>query len=263
MIITQKLYRSLFLDSSNIDEIAKWAKTGIISGVTTNPLIMFKQGVSPKNFNRTIKKIALIMKGRPISVELSDSQMSIKDLVSEGKKLNRLATNIVVKVPMIPNSDKTLQIVAQLAKSAIRVNVTAMMTFEQMILATLAAYSCKSPSFVSLFYARSLEDHERYRSKRNFAVDHPKVGPESPVNSSPQEVLLASSDFITRGGYQKDVFIIAGSIRNAAMVGEAFAAGANIVTVTPEVLQAMTFSQRTVETLVEFDQASKNLATKK
>ena len=68
--------RSIFLDSSNIDEIKKWNDTGIIDGVTTNQAIMLKDGITLKQLNPTIKEICKIMKGKPVSIELSDSSVT-------------------------------------------------------------------------------------------------------------------------------------------------------------------------------------------
>jgi len=53
-----------------------------------------------------------------------------------------------------------------------------------------------------------------------------------------------------------------GSIRTATMVGESFAAGGNIVTITPEILMSMLFSQRTKETIEQFDSDWKKLQKK-
>lgn len=250
--------RSLFIDSVNLEEIKKWNETGIIDGVTTNQYVMVRDGLRAKEVNKVIKAISLEMKTRPVCIELTDSKKSPQDMVEEAKRLNEMGPNIIVKVPIIPDTTKSLLVIKKLAKANIAVNATLMMTFEQLIMAMLATRLCKRTSFVSLFWGRTIEDHVKYRSRSDFMAKYPRVGLESPVNSEPKNIVTAASVFLKEGNY-KNPKIIVGSIRTAAMVGEAFAAGANIVTATPEILSSMLFSQRTIETMQQFDDAWKTL----
>ncbi|OGK21588.1 hypothetical protein A3C23_01755 [Candidatus Roizmanbacteria bacterium RIFCSPHIGHO2_02_FULL_37_13b] len=251
---TPQFNRSIFIDSSDLDTIKKWNRTGVIDGVTTNQVIMLADGVSKSNYAKVIKAICLEMKGMPVSVELTDSSASEKEMVTEAKKLNGLASNIVVKVPLIPDTTKSLAVIYELAKLNIAVNVTLMMTFEQMSLAILAARHCKRTSFVSLFWGRTIEDFANYRSRSDFMAKFPRVGSESEVNKDPKSITEAIVSFLQEGNYNNPRLIV-GSIRTAVMVGEAFASGGHIVTVSPDVLQAMLFSQRTIETMQQFDEA--------
>lgn len=257
-----KFNRSLFIDSSNLEEVKKWNATGIIDGVTTNQSIMLNDGLLPNEIDKIVKKICLEMKTKPVSVELTDSTTSSKEMIKEAKKYAAIAPNIVVKVPLIPNTTKSLEVINSLIKLNIAVNVTTMMTYEQMIQAILATRGSKKICFVSLFWGRSLEDHEKYRSNVEFMKSFPKVGSKSDINNHPKNIVDESSKFIKEGGYE-NVKIIVGSIRNATMVGDAFASGGHIVTVVPDVLNAMLFSQRTVETIDQFDKAWRDLNAKK
>lgn len=254
--------RSIFIDSSNIDEIREWHETGVIDGATTNQLIMLKDGVKPGQYERVIKTICKELKGMPVSVELTDSTATPESMVREAKRINAIATNIVVKVPMIPDTTKSLWVIQQLAKSNIAVNVTTMMTYEQMVMATLVTRHCKKPSFISIFWGRSLEDQAKYRSRSDYMAKYPRVGTASEVNAHPRHIVQNTRSFLDEGGYD-NVHIIAGSIRTSAMVGEAFAAGAHIVTITPDTLIAMLFSQRSIETIKQFDEAWKELQKSK
>lgn len=262
MTKTKNLNRCLFLDTSSIEEVKRWNVTGIIDGITTNQYIMLQDGIKPSEYFGTIKKICKEMNGKPVSVELTDSTLSKKEMVHEAKKLYSLAENIVVKVPMIPNTTKSLEVIYELTRANISVNVTTMMTFEQMVLAILAAHHSKKTSFVSLFWGRSMEDYTKYSSRSDFMANYPKVGIASQINSNPQNIVRTTATFIKEGGYE-NIKIIAGSIRTAAMVGEAFDAGANIVTTAPDKLIAMLFSQRSIETIDQFDNAWKQLQKKK
>lgn len=250
--------RSIFIDTSNIEEVKKWNATGIIDGVTTNQAIMLKDELKFSEVEKIIKLICKEMKNKPVSVELTDSTAKIKDIVKEGKRLNSLAQNIVVKVPMIPETTKSLEVIQALLENNIAINVTCMMTFEQMVVATLATRYNKRPSFISLFWGRSQEDQVKYRGRFDFMADYKRVGLESAVNGDPRNIVASTVSFLKEGNFQNPKIIV-GSIRTATMVGDAFAAGANIVTITPEILLSMLFSQRTKETIEQFDEAWKKL----
>ncbi len=246
--------RSIFLDSSSIPEIEKWNSTGLIDGVTTNQSIMLKDGVKLDQLNDTIKKICGIMKGKPVSIELSNSTASVEEMIAEAKKYRALADNVVVKVPLIPGDEKSLVVIKKLGDLKIPVNITAMMTYEQLVIAALVSRNHPAPSFISLFWARTIEDHERYRTNAGFMKEHPIMGPEADVNAHPSKITAAITEFLAKGGYDSPKLIV-GSIRNVGQIGEAFAAGAHIVTIQPSTLQAMLYSQRTVETNADFDKA--------
>ncbi|MEK7597157.1 MAG: transaldolase family protein [Patescibacteria group bacterium] len=257
-----KFNRALFLDSSKLEEVKKWNETGVVDGVTTNQLIMLKDGIKPQDYEKVIKAICREMKGKPVSIELTDSTATADEMIRQAKKLNNLADNIVVKVPLIPDTTKSLYVINQLTKLNIAVNITTIMTFEQMIMATLAVRNSKKLCFISLFWGRSMEDQVKYRSRFDYMVAHPRVGLDSKVNGSVDYIATATAKFLKEGGYD-NVKIIVGSIRNAVMVGDAYAAGSNIVTITPEILMSMLFSQRTIETIQQFDEAWKEMQKKK
>lgn len=227
---------------------------GIVDGVTTNQLIMLKDGIKPKDYQKVIKAICKEVKGKPVSVELTNSLLSPEVMVKEAMKINSLSDNIVVKVPMIPNSTKSLWVISALIRANIAVNVTTMMTFEQMAMAILATRFSKKISYVSLFWGRSIEDQAKYRSRSDFMAQYPRVGSDSPINRYPNTIIEQAAKLITEGNYS-NVKIIAGSIRTAVMAGEALAAGAHIVTISPDILISMLFSQRSIETIAQFDDA--------
>ena len=261
MPITNSFNRSIFLDTSNIEEIKKWNTTGLIDGITTNQSIMLKDGVSLKAFDKIVKSICKEMGKKPVSVELTDSNASSEVMISEAKRINSYAPNIVVKVPLIPETTKSLEVIQTLISLNIAINVTAIMTFEQMVVAALATRNNKRPSFISLFWGRSMEDQVKYRGRFDFMVDHKRVGLESEVNVNPKNIVIATAAFLKEGRFENPKIIV-GSIRTATMVGDAFAAGANIVTITPEILLSMLFSQRTKETIEQFDDDWKKLQKK-
>lgn len=254
--------RSLFIDSSNIEEITLWNQTGVIDGVTTNQYILLKDKIKPKDIKSTIKKICLEMKGKPVSIELTDSTAPVEKMIEEAKRLDDIAPNIVIKVPIVPDTTKSLFVANQLSKASIAVNVTAMMTFEQLFMAALAVRQNKRMSFISFFWGRSIEDEAKYRNRFDFMSDHKRVGFGSEINKEPKNIVSAVADFLQKGHYDNPR-ILAASMRTATMVGEAFAAGSHIVTVTPEILKETLFSQKTIETNEQFDEAWKSIIKNK
>ncbi len=219
---------------------------------------MLKDGLTLKQVVPTVKNICKIMNGKPVSIELTDSSASASEMIEEAKKYRKLGSNIVVKVPLIPNDIKSLIVIKKLGDLKIPVNITAIMTYEQLALAALASRNHPAPSFISLFWARSMEDHERYRSNKEFIKNHGIIGEEAEVNFHPSKITAAIGEFLKSGEYDNTKLIV-GSIRNVSQVGEAFAAGANIVTIVPKILEAMLFSQRTLETNADFDASWKAL----
>ena len=257
-----KFNRTLFLDSSKLEEIKKWNATGTIDGVTTNQLIMLKDGLKLKDYEKAVKAMCREMKGKPVSIELTDSTASPEAMVREAKRLSTFANNVVVKVPMIPETTKSLWVINELSRLNIAVNVTTMMTFEQMIMAILATRKNKKLCFVSIFWGRSIEDHEQYRSKPDYEKQYPKVGKESDINADVKLLVQKTAEFLKEGNYNNPKIIV-GSVRNANQVGEAFAAGGHIPTVPPATLEAMLFSKRSIETIAQFDEAWKEMQKKK
>ena len=221
-------------------------------------MIMFKDGVKPQNYEKVIKDICHEMTGKPVSVELTDSTATPEEMIAEGQRINALAPNIVVKVPLIPDTTKSLFVIKKFADLNIAVNVTTMMTYEQMIMAILATRHCKRLSFVSIFWGRSTEDHEKYRSQPGYKDEYPKWGEESEIDADVYTQVAECAAFLAEGGYDNPKIIV-GSLRTASQVGMAFSAGGHIPTVPPAVLEAMLFSKRSMETIDSFDKAWKDM----
>jgi len=126
----------LFLDTANLDEIRKGAETGIISGVTTNPTLILKEG---KDYKKTLKEICSIVKGH---VSAETVSLDAEGMVKEGREFAKIAKNIVVKVPMTPEGMKACRL---LTKSEIKVNTTLVFSANQALLAAKAGSYLVSP----------------------------------------------------------------------------------------------------------------------
>lgn len=106
-----------FIDTANLDEIREAEAMGIISGVTTNPSLIAKEG---RDYEETLREIAQIVDG-PISGEVKASTTLARDMVMEGRVISQIHPNMVVKIPMTQEGLKAVKI---LASEGIKTNVT-------------------------------------------------------------------------------------------------------------------------------------------
>jgi transaldolase len=129
-----------FIDTANIDQIKEAMDLGILDGVTTNPSLMAKEGISgDKNIISHYKKIAKLVEG-DVSAEVISTDF--KGMIEEGKKLADLADNIVVKVPMTRDGIKAI---SYFSENGINTNCTLVFSAGQAILAAKAGASYLSP----------------------------------------------------------------------------------------------------------------------
>ena len=129
-----------FIDTANLDQIQEAKDLGILDGVTTNPSLMAKEGISgEQNIINHYKKICDITSG-DVSAEVISTDF--EGMIEEGKRLAELAPNIVVKVPMIKDGVKAL---SWFTENNIRTNCTLVFSAGQAILAAKAGATYVSP----------------------------------------------------------------------------------------------------------------------
>jgi len=214
--------RFVFVDTANIEDIKIWKGRGVCDGVTTNQKLFLKEkGVDFKN---TILQICRLVKA-PVSVELTEHQ-SPEKMVKEARIYAGWSKHVVIKVPMTPDG-MGLCTLKKLKEFKIKTNATLMVSFEQMIL----AINCGA-TYASIFYNRAKD-----------------------TGYDPEEIIKRTRSFIDTGSYSSQ--IIVGSIRNIRDVGNAFAAGTDIVTIPSKILSLMLKEEMTQKTMEEFDTAWK------
>lgn len=128
----------IFIDTANLDEIREAASMGIISGVTTNPSLIAKEG---KDYEETLREIAKIVDG-PISGEVKASTTQARDMCIEGRIISQIHPNMVVKIPMTVEGLKAVKI---LSSEGIKTNVTLVFSATQALLAARAGATYVSP----------------------------------------------------------------------------------------------------------------------
>ena len=127
-----------FLDTASLKDISWAAQAGLIDGITTNPSLLAKQAgdVDPED---VLKEICSLVDG-PVSAEVV--AVDTDGMVTEGRRLAKIADNIVVKIPML---EAGLVAVRRLTAEGIRTNVTLCFSSVQCLLAAKAGATFVSP----------------------------------------------------------------------------------------------------------------------
>ena len=129
-----------FIDTANLDEIREAHDLGVLDGVTTNPSLMAKEGISGEaNIKAHYKAICNIVEDK-VSAEVIATDY--EGMVREGKELAKLDDKIVVKIPMIRDGVKAIR---YFHSEGIRTNCTLIFSSGQALLAAKAGASYVSP----------------------------------------------------------------------------------------------------------------------
>jgi len=126
-----------FIDTANLDEIQEAADMGVLDGVTTNPSLMAKVGVS--DVKAHYLKICEMVDG-DVSAEVISTDYA--GIVAEGRELVKIHPNITVKVPMIKDGVKAIK---TLASEGIKINCTLIFNASQALVAAKAGAKYVSP----------------------------------------------------------------------------------------------------------------------
>ena len=189
-----------FIDTANLAEIKEAVSMGLLDGVTTNPSLMAKENADR---DTRIKEICEIVEG-PVSAEVVS--VATAGMLREAKALAKLAPNVVVKIPMIPDGIKATKALSQ---AGIKVNVTLVFSPLQALLAAKAG-----AAFVSPFVGR-LDD-----------IATPGMD-------------LVEQILVMYGNYGFETEIIVASIRNPIHVLESALMGADIATMPFKVINQL------------------------
>lgn len=129
-----------FIDTANLDQIKEAQDMGILDGVTTNPSLMSKEGISgEKNIKKHYVDICKIVDG-DVSAEVISTDF--KGMIKEGEELAKLHEQIVVKIPMIKEGIKAIK---YFSSKGIKTNCTLVFSAGQALLAAKAGATYVSP----------------------------------------------------------------------------------------------------------------------
>ena len=126
-----------FLDTANLEHIKHGVQMGIVTGVTTNPSLVSKEG--KVDYKSLVQQICAVVPG-PVSTEVLGQEAA--DMISEAKQIARWADNVVVKIPATAAG---LEATRQLSKENIKVNFTLCFSVNQALLAAAAGAAFVSP----------------------------------------------------------------------------------------------------------------------
>ena len=184
-----------FIDTANLDQIKEAKDLGILDGVTTNPSLMAKEGITgAKNIKAHYAKIAKLVDG-DVSAEVISTDF--EGMIKEGQELAAIAPNIVVKVPMIKDGVKAIR---WFTDNDIRTNCTLVFSAGQAILAAKAGASYLSPF----------------------------IGRVDDINWDGVALIRQIAELYAIQGYETE--ILAASIRNPKHIVDSAMAGADIAT---------------------------------
>jgi len=129
-----------FIDTANLEQIIEAQNLGILDGVTTNPSLMAKEGITgDSNIISHYKKICEIVDG-DVSAEVISTEFD--GMVEEGNRLSKISNQIVVKIPMTKNGVKALK---YFSNNNIKTNCTLIFSPGQALLAAKAGANYVSP----------------------------------------------------------------------------------------------------------------------
>jgi transaldolase len=191
----------LFLDTASIDDIRAAARFGVVSGVTTNPSLLAKEG--GVSYKQRILEIAEVVDG-PISAECVTR--TADELVAEARELASWHPNVVVKIPI---DEAGLEAIHRCSQEGISINTTLIFSPNQALLAALAG-----AQFLSPFVGR-LDD----------------------VSEDGMELVRQCVEIVTI--HNLDAQVLAASLRHPLHVVQAALAGAHIATVPPALIKQM------------------------
>jgi transaldolase len=191
----------IFLDTANIEHIRHGVRLGVVTGVTTNPSLVSREG--KVDYRQLVQQICAIVPG-PVSTEVLGRD--VKAMVAEAREIAKWADNVVVKIPA---SLEGVEATSVLAKENIKVNFTLCFTLNQALLAVEAG-----ARFISPFVGR-LDD----------------------IGEDGMRVVADIVEYLDY--YQLPAQVIAASIRHPHHCLMAAKIGAHIATVPYEVLLQM------------------------
>ncbi len=212
MVVSLKKFRTnIFADSANIREIKILNKLGYIKGFTTNPTLIKNNSI--KDYSSFSKKMIKEIGNKPVSFEVVSDDL--QEIEKQALKISSWGKNVYVKIP-ITNTKKvsTNEIIKNLNNKNIKLNITAITTFEQVKLLK-KVINFKTPTYISIFAGRIAD-----------------------TGRDPKIIIKKSIKIFRRN---KNVKFIWASPRQIFNLIEAEETGCHIITLTNDILNKIKF----------------------
>ncbi|GIL18212.1 MAG: transaldolase [Oligoflexia bacterium] len=200
----------IYSDGADKASMLEMAKNPQIQGLTTNPTLMKKAGIT--DYKSFCKDILTQIKQKPISFEVFSDEFG--EMKRQALEINSWADNVYVKIP-ITNSEgrSSIPLVKELAQKGVKLNVTAILAWDQIIETTLALKG-GAPSIVSVFAGRIAD-----------------------TGRDPIPMMTAASELCR--AVDKNIELLWASSREALNIVQAEQCGCHIITATPDLIKKM------------------------
>jgi transaldolase len=199
----------LFADGANVQEMYQLYVDSIVQGFTTNPTLMRKAGVM--DYEIFARKVLELIPDMPISFEVFSDDL--ENMEREARLISSWGENIYVKIPVMnTHGESTLLLVKKLSDEGIKLNVTAIMTFEQ-VLVTVQALNTETPSIISVFAGRIAD-----------------------TGIDPTLIMRMCSVVVKQN---KNTELLWASSREVLNIMQAYGCECDIITVTPDIIKKL------------------------
>jgi transaldolase len=211
MKLVQDLKIKIFADGAEKKGMLEMYALPYIKGFTTNPTLMCKAGIT--DYKTFAKDILKAIPDRPISFEVFSDD--IREMKQQALTINQWGPNVYVKIP-VTNTEgiSTCELIQELANEEVRLNVTAIMTLEQ-VKEVHDALGQKTPSIISVFAGRIAD-----------------------TGRDPLPIMSAALDLMSQSPNQELVWA---SPRELLNIFQADEIGCHIITVTNDILKKLEF----------------------
>ena len=147
---TENLNVKIFADGADKEAMIDMYNKEYIKGLTTNPTLMKKAGIT--DYENFAKDILKTVKDKPLSLEVFSDD--IQDMKRQALKIAEWGENVYVKIPVTnTKSESTAKLVKELSDNGVKVNVTAIMTLDQ-VKKVVDSLNPDVPAYVSVFAGR-------------------------------------------------------------------------------------------------------------
>lgn len=210
----------IFSDAATSESLRLAASNPLIDGVTTNPSLLRKAGIS--NYRYFVEEALDILSGKPLSVEVVSGDLD--GILLEAIELHGWAPDLYIKVPVVlPGAGGLGSVIKTLALEGVKLNVTAVMTGRQCKEASESLVGSSS-AILSIFAGRIADT----------LVD-------------PSPLFAEASGHLQDSGIRDRVELLWASTRQIFDVKTAEDAGADIITVAPDLLEKLRLRNKDLE----------------
>lgn len=146
----KKFNTKIFADGANKESMVALYANPLVAGFTTNPTLMKKAGIT--NYKEFALDVLSVITDKPISFEVFADEFD--EMEAQAREISSWADNVFVKIPITnTRAESSVPLIHRLAKAGVKVNVTAILTIDQVKAALPAAANCAA-AYISIFAGR-------------------------------------------------------------------------------------------------------------